>query len=90
MEKLSLKIYYRDIRYSDENIIKTSVWSIGPRSGKDDKGEYVEIGSWVDNFWFMVAKGKTDKITLCNALKRLRKFYEFPILKYEYIIDQYI
>ena len=38
---------------------------------KDSQGEFVKIGSWEANYWFHVAKGKTDKYTLSYAKKHL-------------------
>ena len=85
---MELKIYYKDDRYKDENIIKTSCWSIGIGGGKDKKGYFRQVGSWEENFWFMVAEGKTEKVTLCNALKKIKVLLKrkgIPLLKYQYI-----
>lgn len=47
-------------------------WGIEGSPATDSKGQYVRIGSFSANHWFHVALGKTDKITLCNAMKHLR------------------
>ncbi len=47
-------------------------WTIDSVCGHESKGDYVRIGSFGANHWFHVSKGKTDKITLCNAMKHLR------------------
>lgn len=58
-------------------------WSIEGHVGKDKKGEYVRIGSWVANFWFHVALGKTDKLTLSYAKKYLR--HKCPNSTFKYV-----
>lgn len=86
---MELKIYYKDNRYKTEDVVKSSYWNIGYGRGQDKKGYFRRVGSWEENFWFMVAEGKTEKITLCNALKRIKamlKIKNMPLLKYEYII----
>jgi hypothetical protein len=47
-------------------------WSIDGPPCSDNKGSYVRIGSWSANNWFHVAVGKTDKLTLSNARRRLQ------------------
>ena len=39
---------------------------------KDKKGEFAQIGSFEANFWFCVAVGKTDKLTLSYAKRYLK------------------
>ena len=46
-------------------------WRIEGRPAHDSRGHYVRIGSWAANHWFHVALGKTDKLTLANARRRL-------------------
>ena len=61
-------------------------WEIDPHhEGNDAKGTFTRIGSWAGNHWFHVAKGKTDKITLCNAIKHLRATRLGKQSKFEYI-----
>ena len=60
-------------------------WSIDGSPATDSKGKYVRIGSWSANHWFHVALGKTDKITLCNAMKHLRGTQLGKQSKFEYI-----
>ena len=47
-------------------------WHIEGPPGTDGKGQYIRIGSWSANHWFNVSVGKTDKLTLCHAMTRLR------------------
>lgn len=47
-------------------------WSTHGEVREDPKGKYIKVGSWTANFWFHVALGKTEKLTLCNAKKYLR------------------
>jgi len=60
-------------------------WGIDGSPAKDGKGSYVRIGSFSANHWFHVAVGKTDKITLCNAIKHLRATALGKQSKFEYI-----
>ena len=46
-------------------------WGIEGSPNTDSKGQYVRVGSWQANHWFHVALGKTDKLTLANARRRL-------------------
>lgn len=46
-------------------------WRIESQPKRDSKGLFVKIGSWSANCWFHVALGKTDKLTLANARRRL-------------------
>jgi hypothetical protein len=63
-------------------------WSITPGSTckgsqlddpsfKPDR-RYVKVGSWGANFWFYVAKSKTDKQTLGNARRKLQAITKIP------------
>ena len=58
--------------YWDGGAKQTFEWSIDSVEGHDSKGDFVRVGSWGANHWFHVAKGKTEKLTLCNAMKHLR------------------
>lgn len=60
-------------------------WSIHGHIGHDSKGDFIRIGSWGANHWFSVSKGKTDKVTLCNAMKHLRKTSLGKQSKFEYV-----
>jgi len=57
--------------YWDGGAKQTFTWSIVSKHGQDGKGEFAHIGSWEANHWFHVALGKTDKLTLANARRRL-------------------
>lgn len=60
--------------------------------GKDSKGEYQRINGYDANFWFYVSKGKTDTVTLANAMRRLRasmKHNGYSIAGYEYLENPY-
>mgnify|MGYP001609669173 CR=1 FL=1 len=46
-------------------------WSIEGSPATGSKGQYVRVGSWRANHWFHVAIGKTVKLTLANARRRL-------------------
>ena len=48
-------------------------WCVQGCPDQDDKGQYVRIGSWEANYWFHVAVGKTEKLTLANAKRHLRR-----------------
>jgi hypothetical protein len=71
--------------YWDGGAKQIFVWEIENRHrGTDSKGTYVRIGCWEANYWFHVAEGKTDKITLCNAMKHLKAITKVPsIFHYE-------
>ena len=47
-------------------------WTIQGSPSIDSKGKFVKIGSFGANLWFCVALGKTDKLTLVNAKRRLK------------------
>lgn len=57
--------------YWDGGAKQTFDWKIESSPKRDSKGEFVKIGSWAANHWFCVALGKTDKLTLANAKRRL-------------------
>ena len=60
-------------------------WEIDPIGyGKDEKGEFVRIGSWEANHWFHVAKGKSEKQTLSYAKKHLQASTQV-LSKFEYV-----
>jgi len=46
-------------------------WTLG-KIQTDEKGTFQRIHGWEANYWFHVAKGKTDKLTLSNALRHLK------------------
>jgi len=48
-------------------------WKIDGPIHYDSKGSFVRIGSYDANFWFHVAAGKTDKLTLSYAKRHLRR-----------------
>ena len=50
----------------------------------DRKGRYAKIGSFSANFWFHVATGRTDKLTLRNAKFKLRSITKVPSI-FEYV-----
>lgn len=52
--------------------------------GKDKRGRFVRVGSRDANFWFYVALGKTDKLTLSYAKKHLAHITRVPST-FEYI-----
>jgi hypothetical protein len=41
--------------------------------GQDKRGKFVKVGSFDANHWFHVSLGKTEKETLRNAMRHLRK-----------------
>ncbi len=57
--------------YFDYGPKSTFTWTIQGRVHEDSKGQYIKVGSWSANHWFMVAVGKTEKQTLSNARRRL-------------------
>ena len=62
-------------------------WHIQGSPATDSRGRYVKIGSLSANYWFHVAYGKTDKLTLSYAKKHLRAVTRIPIAKFEYISE---
>lgn len=46
-------------------------WTLG-RTIQERGREYQKVHGWEANLWYYVAKGKSDKATLANALRRLR------------------
>jgi len=71
--------------YWDGGAKQTFDWSIGGSPATDSKGQYVRIGLFSANHWFRVALGKTDKLTLCNAMKHLRGTLLGKQSKFEYV-----
>lgn len=63
-------------------------WSI-EGTCSDSKGQYSRIGSFSANHWFHVATGKTEKLTLSNARRRLLFSMKKNSItgKFEYIED---
>ncbi len=59
-------------------------WNIRGLEGHDSKGTYTRIGSFEANYWFNVAKGRTDRQTLSYAKKRLQASTSVPST-FEYI-----
>jgi hypothetical protein len=49
-------------------------WRIEGTPKTDNKGKFIRIGCFGANHWFCVALGKTEKLTLANAKRHLRKF----------------
>ncbi len=59
-------------------------WDGGPKSSfefsedgtvqTDKKGKFIKIGSWEANYWFHVAKGRTERLTLGNAKRHLTRW----------------
>ena len=47
-------------------------WEILGVPRKDKRGKFVRIGCWKANHWFCIAVGKTDKLTLSYAKRRLQ------------------
>ncbi len=74
--------------YWDGGKKQTFDWSIDHVEGHDSKGTYTRIGSWTANHWFHVAKGKTKKLTLCNAMKHLRGTQLGKQSKFEYVLGE--
>jgi len=62
-------------------------WGIEGSPATDSKGQYVRVGSFSANHWFHAAVGKTDKVTLCNAMKHLRATQIGKQSKFEYVGD---
>ena len=62
-------------------------WTIDGQPQTDSKGQFVRVGSFAANNWFMVALGKTDKMTLGNARRRLSRSAKNAGMpcKFEYI-----
>lgn len=75
--------------YFDHGPKKEFLWSIDGPEHVDSKGLFVKIGSWAANHWFHVALGKTEKLTLSYAKRRLGHAARFHGLKcsFEYIED---
>ena len=46
-------------------------WFIDGPAKSDKKGQFVRVGSMDANYWFHVALGKTEKMTLANARRKL-------------------
>jgi len=61
-------------------------WKIEGEPQTDDKGKFVRVGSWEANFWFNVAMGRTEKLTLSYAKRRLQSGTQIPST-FEYIDD---
>jgi len=71
--------------YWDGGKKDTFDWSVDEAVGRDQKG-FVRVGSWSANYWFYVASGKTEKLTLRNAMFHLRAITKVPST-FEYIED---
>jgi hypothetical protein len=61
------------------------LWSIDGVPQKDNKGYFVRIGSWAANFWFSVAIGKTERLTLSYAKSRLKTMARGKRYKFKYV-----
>lgn len=57
-------------------------FTIDSRPQTDTRGQYVKIGSWIANYWFHVAVGKTVKQTLSYAKRHLRSLDKLAKFKY--------
>jgi len=54
-------------------------WSVDPLGGgEDSRGTFVRIGGWEANYWFCVARGKTEKQTLSYAKRHLQAITKIP------------
>jgi len=60
-------------------------WKIDGRPQTDSKGQFIKIGSYSANYWFHVAVGKTEKLTLSYAKRRLKGTSESGYSKFEYV-----
>ena len=65
--------------YWDGGAKSVFIWGIKSSPSTDSKGQYVRIGSWEANHWFHVALGKTEKLTLANAKRRLSAAMRKPV-----------
>lgn len=57
--------------YWDGGVKSVFEWRIDGAPQTDTKGQYIRVGSWDANQWFNVAVGKTEKITLSNARRKI-------------------
>ena len=57
--------------YWDYGAKKVFYWAIDGTPQTDKQGKFVRVGSWEANSWFCVAVGRTEKITLASAKRRL-------------------
>ena len=75
--------------YWDGGTKREFIWSIDGGPTQDSKGWFIRIGSWEANHWFHVALGKTVKLTLANARRRLLAGMRKQNItgKFEYIGD---
>ena len=64
--------------YWDGGAKQTFEWSIQGKPQKDKNGKYVKVGSWAANYWFHVSVGKTEKVTLANARRKLQAITKIP------------
>jgi len=83
--KLKQTLPYPVQGYWDGGKKQVFEWEIEGSPAKDSKGFFVRLGSFSANHWFHVALGKTDKITLCNAMKHLRATLLGKQSKFEYV-----
>jgi len=56
-------------------------WSIDGQPKGDKKGFFVRVGSWEANHWFNVSVGKTEKVTMGNARRRLSYYMRLVRVK---------
>jgi len=59
-------------------------WSIEGSPATDSTGQYARIGSFGAKYWFHVAAGKTEKLTLSYAKRHLQSSTGYPST-FEYI-----
>ena len=70
--------------YWDGGKKDTFDWEIDGSPTEDEKGFFVKIGSRAANHWFHISLGKTEKLTLRNAMFHLRAITRIPST-FEYI-----
>ena len=71
--------------YWDGGAKQRFAWSLDHIDGHDSNGTFTRVSSFEANHWFNVAKGRTDKITLCNAMKHLRGTKLGRASRFEYV-----
>ncbi len=76
--------------YWDGGAKQVFEWSIDSVEGHDARGTFARVGSWSANHWFHVAKGRTPKLTLRNAMYHLRGTAIGKRSKFEYVEIPYV
>jgi hypothetical protein len=82
--ELKIKLNKEIGGYWDGGLKNEFTWFIDGEIKKDKRGKYVKIGSWEANYWFNVAVGKTEKLTLSNALRSISSKLKKRGLKFSY------